>query len=54
MTLAEAEAYMRNNGVEDYNRKIKQVAGTTTPEKEETAYYAVASGLKPGLREHYQ
>lgn len=54
MTLAEAKAYMRNKGVEEYNYKIEQGAGTTTPEKEETAYYAIANGHKPGIRKHYQ
>jgi len=54
VTLAEAEAYMRNNEVEHYNRDVKHGAGTTTPKKGETAYYAVANGHKPGIREYYQ
>ena len=54
VTLAEADAYMRNNEVEHYNRDVKHGAGTTTPKKGETAYYAVAYGHKPGIREYYQ
>jgi viroplasmin and RNaseH domain-containing protein len=59
VTLAEAEAYMRDNEVEDYNHNIKQGAGTTTttttttPKKGKIAYYAVANGHKTGIRECY-
>jgi len=52
-TLAEAEAYMEDHGVEDYKYEIKQGAGETTPEKNQTAYYAVANGRTPGIREYY-
>lgn len=54
MTLAETEAYMRNNEVEHYNRDVKHEAETTTSKKEKTAYYAIANGHKPGIREYYQ
>ena len=54
VTLAETEAYMRNNEVEHYNRDVKHEAETTTSKKEKTAYYAIAYGHKSEIREYYQ
>ena len=53
VTLAKAETHMRDQRVENFGRKLKQVAGTTTPQKGETAYYAVANGRKPGIKKYY-
>ncbi len=53
VTLAKAEAYMKKNGVTDYKYDIKQGAGETTPEKGQTAYYAVANGRTPGIQRYY-
>lgn len=52
-TLAEAEAYMKEKGVKDYKYEIKPGAGDTTPEIGQKAYYAVANGREPGIREYY-
>jgi len=48
VTLAEAEAYM---GVENYEYKIKDGAGETTPHKGHMAYYTVANSRNPGIQQ---
>jgi viroplasmin and RNaseH domain-containing protein len=53
VTLAEAEAYMAEMGVENYEYKIKDGAGETTRNKGQTAYYAVANGRNPGIQTYY-
>jgi len=53
VTLAKAETHMRDQRVENFDRKLKQGAGTTTPQKGETAYYAVANGRKSGIKKYY-
>jgi hypothetical protein len=50
VTLAEAEAYM---GVENYEYKIKDGAGETTPHKGHMAYYTVANSRNPGIQTYY-
>jgi viroplasmin and RNaseH domain-containing protein len=52
VTLAEAEAYMAAR-VKNYEYKIKDGAGETTPQKGQMAYYAVANGRNPGIRTYY-
>jgi len=44
MTLAKAEAYMEDEGVEKYDCKITKGTGTTALEKGRMAYYTVANG----------
>ncbi|KAH6678600.1 hypothetical protein B0J14DRAFT_583093 [Halenospora varia] len=53
VTLVEAEAYMVEEKVENYEYKIKDDAGETTPHKGQTAYYAVANGRNPGIQTYY-
>ena len=53
VTLAAAEAYMAEMGVENYEYKIKDGAGETTPHKGQMAYYAVANGRNPGVQTYY-
>ena len=52
-TLADAEGYMKAQGVKQYSLVIKEGAGETTPEKNQAAYYAVAHGRTPGIRRYY-
>lgn len=52
-TLSEAEKYMDSKGVEFYEYNIKYGAGTTNPTKSSKAYYAVANGRNPGIKEYY-
>ncbi len=51
--LAEAEDYMYNNGV-TFKYDIKYGSGNTTPKKNQKAYYAVANGHTPDIKEYYQ
>ena len=53
VTLAETKAYIRNNEVENYKRKIKQRAETTTSKKGKTTYYAVANDRESEIRKYY-
>lgn len=53
VTLAKAQAYMAEIGVENYDSKIKDGAGETTPQKGQIAYYAVANGRNPGIKTYY-
>jgi viroplasmin and RNaseH domain-containing protein len=53
VTLAEAEVYMVEMGVKNYEYEIKDGAGETTPRKGQIAYYAVANGRNPGIRIYY-
>jgi viroplasmin and RNaseH domain-containing protein len=53
VTLAEAEAYMADKGIQNYEYKIKAGAGETTPQKGQIAYYAVANGRNPGIHTYY-
>jgi viroplasmin and RNaseH domain-containing protein len=53
VTLAEAEAYMVEEKVDNYGCKIKDGAGETTPQKGQKAYYAVANGRSPGILTSY-
>ena len=43
ITLAKAEAYMEDEGVEKYDYKIIKGTGTTVLEKGRMAYYIVAN-----------
>lgn len=52
-TPAEAEDYMDGTGVTLYNYDIKNGAGKTNPVDGKTAYYAVATGRRPGIQSYY-
>jgi len=53
VTLAEAEAHMADKKVKNYEYKIKDSAGETTPQKGQMAYYAVANSRNPGIQIYY-
>jgi viroplasmin and RNaseH domain-containing protein len=53
VTLAEAEAYIAEKGVENYEYKIKDSAREITLQKGQMAYYAVANGRNPGIKTYY-
>lgn len=53
-TLAEAEKYMKDSGVTSYEYEIKCDPEETIPIRGRTAYYAVANGRTPGVRDHYK
>ncbi|KAE9377237.1 hypothetical protein N431DRAFT_555478 [Stipitochalara longipes BDJ] len=52
-SISEAELYMKKSDVKDYIRIIKPASVETTRLQGKKAYYAVANGQSPGVRECY-
>lgn len=44
---------MEKNKLLEYDKKIKDGAGDTTPIKNGEAFYAVAYGSKPGIKNYW-
>lgn len=51
LSLQDARNYMNREHVERYKEIIKATAQETTPTRNNMAYYAVANGENPGIRE---
>ena len=49
-TIEEARQYMADKEVSEYKEVIKDTALDTTPKRGSMAYYAVAHGEDPGIR----
>jgi viroplasmin and RNaseH domain-containing protein len=50
VSIQEARGYMTLEGCADWKEIIKDTALATTPERNSTAYFAVANGENPGIR----
>jgi viroplasmin and RNaseH domain-containing protein len=53
VSIQKARDYMEQKGIVGYKEIIKDTALETTPERKDKAYYAVAHGANPGIREFW-
>ncbi len=51
--LSEADNYMASKGMKFYEYRIKYDAGVTTLKEGNKAYYAIANGRTPGVKEYH-
>ena len=53
-SLDKAKKYMEEEKILSYELRLKGGHGATKPERTGPAYYAVANGRNPGIREYYR